>query len=78
MLEQLLKEIRAGGALDAAQLATRLNTSTELVHAMLEHLQRIGLLSDASACAGSGCQGCSLSGSCRPAALRVWGYNAGS
>ncbi len=78
MLEQLLKAIRAGGALDAAQLAARLNTTPELVRAMLEHLQRIGLLSDASACAGSGCEGCSLSGNCRPAALRVWGYNSES
>lgn len=75
MLERILKEIRAGGTLDAAVLAQRLDTTPELVRAMLDHLQRLGLLQDAAACAGERCEGCALSGGCKPAALRVWGYS---
>ncbi len=45
MLEELLKEIRAGGSLETGVLAARLNTTPQLVEAMLDHMQRLGLKS---------------------------------
>jgi hypothetical protein len=72
MLKQLLTEIRLGGSLETNTLARRLNTSPQLVAAMLEHLQRLGLISDYVDCA-DGCGGCSLKSTCgvkKPA--RLW------
>ena len=74
MLEQLLTEIRRGGTLEVGALAARLDTSPRLVQAMLEHLERSGLLSAYLGCA-DGCQGCSLKGSCDPSrssGVRLW------
>ena len=72
MLEQLLNEIRLGGGLETNTLARRLNTSPQLVAAMLDHLQRLGLIHDYVDC-GAGCGGCSLKSACaaKPAA-RLW------
>ncbi len=64
MLEQLLSEIRAGGTLEVQSLAARLKTSPQIVTAMLDHLQRNGLISAYLNC-GEGCNGCSLSEACR-------------
>ncbi len=72
MLQQLLNEIRRGGSLETNSLAARLGTSPQLVSAMLEHLQRAGLINDYVGCA-DGCGGCSLKDSCsakKPA--RLW------
>ena len=63
MLEQLLTEIRRGGPLEVNALAARLNTSPRLVAAMLEHLERSGVLSAYLGCA-DGCQGCGLKDTC--------------
>ncbi len=74
MLEELLKAIRAGGTLEVAALSARLGVSPELVEAMLEHLQRSGLLENYAGC-DTGCQGCSLSQVCSKAPksdLRLW------
>ena len=74
MLEQLVNEIRAGGTLETSDLATRLGTTQQLVEAMLEHLQRSGLIQAYIRC-GDGCQGCSLQTACRkpdPGAIRLW------
>jgi DNA-binding Lrp family transcriptional regulator len=74
MLEQLVKEIRAGGTLETRALATRLGTSPELVQAMLEHLQRTGLIGAYVSCA-EGCKGCGLSEACntqRHGTVRLW------
>ena len=74
MLEQLIKEIRAGGTLEVGSLAARLNTSPQIVEAMLEHLQRSGLISAYVNCE-DGCQGCSLKGGCstKPkGGVRLW------
>jgi DNA-binding IscR family transcriptional regulator len=73
MLEQLVKEIRAGGTLEVNSLAARLKTSPRLVQAMLEHLERSGMLSTYLGCA-DGCQGCSLKGTCSAPAggVRLW------
>ena len=75
MLEELLKEIRAGGTLETSVLAARLGTSPQLIEAMLEHLQRAGLIQPYVNC-GEGCQGCSLRDSCgAQSAVRLWQNN---
>jgi hypothetical protein len=77
MLNQLLDEIRAGGTLEAAALAARLNTSPQMVAALLEHLRRAGYLQDYETCADA-CDGCGLKGQCDPrkkgASVRLWKY----
>lgn len=74
MLEQLVKEIRAGGTLETGDLATRLGTTPQLIEAMLGHLQRSGLIQAYVSCS-DGCQGCSLQDACnKPASgtIRLW------
>jgi hypothetical protein len=63
MLQQLLQEIRAGNTLEINVLATRLNTTPQMVTTLLEHLQRAGYLRPYAAC-GDGCQGCGLKTDC--------------
>ena len=75
MLEQLVKEIRNGGSLETQSLAARLGTTPQLVEAMMEHLQRLGLIQDYSDC-GSGCQGCGLRDACQSqSTVRLWQTN---
>ncbi len=65
MLKRLLAEIQAGGTLQTAALAKRLNTSPEMVQAMLADLERMGLLREVSAeCGQSSCGGCPLVDGC--------------
>ncbi|MFZ5819710.1 MAG: FeoC-like transcriptional regulator [Chloroflexota bacterium] len=75
MLEQLLAEIRSGGALEVGALAKKLDASPQLVEAMLEHLQRAGYIRPYENC-GEGCNGCSLKAQCdqshRNAPLKLW------
>ena len=72
MLERLISEIRRGGTLETGVLAARLGTSPQLVAAMLEHLQRLGLIQGYVDC-GSGCGGCSLRDGCvSKADVRLW------
>lgn len=73
MLKQLINEIRAGGTLETRALAARLGTTPQLVEAMLEHLQRSGLIQAYAACS-DGCQGCNLQDACRktPGTIRLW------
>lgn len=74
MLEQLMQEIRAGGTLETRTLATRLGTSPQLIQAMLEHLQRSGLIQPYTNCS-DGCQGCNVRDACtKPARsdIRLW------
>jgi FeoC like transcriptional regulator. len=65
MLEELLKLIREGGSFDTAALARQLNTTPEMVKAMMEHLRMSGLLRayDPGNCS---CDHCSLSQMCDP------------
>jgi DNA-binding IscR family transcriptional regulator len=63
MLEKLLAEIRSGGTIETGELASRLGTTPELLHAMLEHLQRSGFIQPYQAC-GDACGGCGLSKTC--------------
>lgn len=74
MLERLIKEIHAGGTLETRDLATRLGTTPQLIEAMLEHLQRSGLIQAYVSCS-DGCQGCSLQDSCKTpnqSTIRLW------
>ena len=76
MIERLMNEIRAGGSTTPYVLAQKLNTSVEMVTAMLEKLVQLGLIENyAPACADSACQGCSLDSYCqKPAqpAGKMW------
>jgi Mn-dependent DtxR family transcriptional regulator len=74
MLEQLVNEIRAGGTLETGDLAARLGTTPQLIEAMLEHLQRSGIIQAYIGCADS-CQGCSLQDACKKQgqnSIRLW------
>jgi Mn-dependent DtxR family transcriptional regulator len=72
MLELLLAEIRQGGSLETNALATRLGTPPKFVAAMLEHLQRIGLVQDYVNCT-EGCGGCRLQADCNSKKpIRLW------
>ncbi len=73
MLKQLINEIRAGGTLETRALATRLGTTPQLIEAMLEHLQRTGLIQAYVHCS-DGCSGCNLQDACRktPGTIRLW------
>jgi Mn-dependent DtxR family transcriptional regulator len=74
MLEQIVREIRAGGTLETGALAARLNTTPQLIEAMLDHLQRSGLIQSYRGCS-DGCQGCSLQESCKKPdapSIRLW------
>lgn len=75
MLEELMNEIRQGGTLDVARLASRLDTSPQMVQAMLEYLRRVGVLLAYESCAET-CVGCSQSQACswqkKDGRLRLW------
>lgn len=73
MLEKLVQQIQSGGTLETGALAARLGASPQLVQAMLEHLQRTGLIRQYMNCEDRGCQGCGLRSSCGgPATARLW------
>lgn len=75
MLEALLTLIRSGGSFETGALAAQLGTSPQLVQAMLEHLQRSGLIQAYQACSDA-CGGCSLKDNCQSGhskdAIRLW------
>ena len=72
MLEKLLREIRAGSTLQTTTLAARLGTSVAMVQAMLEELERMGLLHQVpTGCSTSSCGGCPMTGGCADPG-RVW------
>lgn len=74
MLEQLLLTLREGHTYSSLELAHRLNTTPQMIEAMLEHLQRVGVFRSESPQEGS-CSACPLSNTCntcheRP--LKIW------
>ena len=74
MLEQLVKEIRAGGTLETGALAAHLGTTPQLIEAMLGYLQQSGLIQAYVSCS-DGCQGCNLQDACRKpnqSTIRLW------
>jgi DNA-binding Lrp family transcriptional regulator len=78
MLNRLLDTLRAGGTRRMADLARDLDTTPELVEAMLEDLCRMGYLKRFDGCAeerGSGgeCRQCALAGLCAASdGGRIW------
>ena len=73
MLNQLLELLRAGGTHRVTDLARALDTTSELVQAMLDDLSRMGYLSPVGGdCAGA-CAACPLPGLCTAAGSgRAW------
>lgn len=63
MLEQLLNEIKKGGALSVDALAKKLDTTPAMVRVMLEHLLREQRLRTFNFC-GSSCSACSINDDC--------------
>ena len=63
MLEELIELIRQGGSFDTTFLAKRLNTTPEMVTAMIEHLQRSGIIKTYQP-GFSPCEQCALTGAC--------------
>ncbi len=76
MLERLLAEIRLGGPLTTTILAKRLNTSVEMVDALLDRLVQFGFIKNLNQdCNDANCQGCSLGGLCKNTPItefRLW------
>jgi hypothetical protein len=68
MLERLLNLIRSGGSWTTQTLAKRLDTSSELVEAMMEHLKRQGLVHDFEAPCTESCRQCAFGDTCQAAA----------
>ena len=83
MLKQILERIQTGGSWTVEALAGELNTTPEMVVALLEDLTHRGYLNPGSSvpgggCAscGGGCGSCSTSASCvKGTADRVWTLN---
>ena len=72
MLEQLVAKVRQGGTLETRRLAAELDTSVGLVEAMLDHLQRQGVIRGYIRCS-DGCAGCGLQSNCAGASeARIW------
>jgi hypothetical protein len=81
MLERLMEEIRKGGTLETGVLSAKLGTSPQLIRAMLEDLQRRGLIRPYAGCEEGavhnlGCQSCGLRDACGSnSAVRLWQSN---
>jgi len=73
MLAQLLELLREGGTHRVADLARELETTPELVEAMLEDLARRGYLKRVGGGCSPHCTGCALVGLCTAGAGgQVW------
>jgi len=75
MLEQMVDLIRKSGTISPAELSHKMNIDQHMVEALLEDLQRRGLLHNLvieSGCINDGCDGCQLSGGCNQKQPRIW------
>ena len=75
MLEKLMDEVRSGGTVQTTVLAQRLKTSVSMVQAMLEELERLGLLRQIDGTCADACGGCTLVDTCgahKNTQGRVW------
>jgi len=73
MLYRLLELLRAGGTHRVSDLARELETTPELVEAMLEDLARMGYLRQVGGECSGACASCPLAGWCTAEASgRVW------
>jgi DNA-binding Lrp family transcriptional regulator len=64
MLDRLLELLREGGTRQIRDLAVELDTTPELVEAMLEDLARMGYVKRIGSACSSECTACPLSGTC--------------
>jgi DNA-binding Lrp family transcriptional regulator len=64
MLNRLLELLREGGTRRIRALADELNTTPELIEAMLEDLTRMGYLNRVGTGCSDKCTACPLSGMC--------------
>lgn len=64
MLNRLLELLRRGGARRVEELARELDTTPQLVEAMLEDLARMGYLKRLSAQCSEACAECPMSNMC--------------
>lgn len=73
MLERLLDLVQSGGTRSINDLARALDTSPELVQAMLENLGRMGYLKAIDGSCNTKCGGCPIAGECgTSASSKVW------
>lgn len=73
MLVKLQAMLQRGGTVTLDQAARELDTSPEVVRAMMEHLVRTGLLRQMTASCESACTGCLLARECgRTTQGTVW------
>jgi len=73
MLERLLELLQSGETRNVNELARALDTSPEMVRAMLENLKRLGYLKEIDDLCGSECSGCAIAGSCGARAnAKIW------
>jgi hypothetical protein len=72
MLQKLLSLLEGGRTRSLDDLARDLDTTREMVEAMLGDLERLGYVRQVTGCMHS-CQECSMKGSCGPkSAARIW------
>ena len=73
MLNRLLELLWDGGSHRVSDLASELETTTELVEAMIEVLTRMGYLKQVGGACAENCASCSLAGTCTAETSgRVW------
>jgi DNA-binding Lrp family transcriptional regulator len=75
MLKKLLSLIQKNGTISPADLGRQLGLDPHLVVAMLDDLNRRGLLKSVglnSTCQSSSCGGCPLAANCQSDKPRVW------
>lgn len=73
MLSRLLELLQQGGTYRVADLAQRLDTTPQMVEAMLETLARMGTLRQIGQGCRATCEECPLAGLCAVGDLgRVW------
>lgn len=76
MLDKLFKIIKEGGVQDITSLAAQLESTPEMVRAMLAHLGQMGYLQSVENCA-AGCESCSLKSACgKVGAAPLWRYES--
>jgi predicted ArsR family transcriptional regulator len=73
MMDRLLELLRAGGTFRISDIAGKLDTTPQLVEAMLDVLVGLGYLSQLPARCDEGCDACPVTGMCtgEPGG-RVW------
>lgn len=73
MLQQILNAFDQHLTLNTFQLARQLETSPELIEAMLDHLERIGAIQAVEA-GEEGCSACPMVGACSGCnrSLKMW------